>query len=76
MFLKTLREVIVRVYFVDLITLYKTIGQFPVVSIVNSRTSVIFQMWLPCQKDNKTSEKNCSDPAGGASELVSNGILS
>lgn len=48
MFLKTLREVIMRVYFVDLITLYKTIGQFPVVSIVNSRTSVIFQMWLPC----------------------------
>lgn len=46
-FLKTLRKVIVRVYFVDLITVYKTICQFPVVSIVNSRTPVIFQMCLP-----------------------------
>lgn len=46
-FLKTLRKVIMRVYFVDLITVYKTICQFPVVSIVNSRTPVIFQMWLP-----------------------------
>lgn len=65
MFLKTLREVIMRVYFVDLTTVYKTIFQFPVVSIVNSRTSVIFQMWLFPQKENKTSEKNWSDPVLG-----------
>lgn len=53
MFLKTLREVIMRVYFVDVITLYKTICQFPVASIVNSRTSVIFQMWLPPRRTTK-----------------------
>lgn len=54
-----------RVYFVDLITVYKTIFQFPVVSTVNSRTPVIFQMWLPLHKVSKTSQKNWSDPALG-----------
>lgn len=55
-----------RVYFVDLITVYKTISWFPVVSIVNSRTSVISQLWFPPWKVTKTSEKTWSDPALGS----------
>lgn len=61
-----------RVYFVDLITVYKTICQFPVVSMVNSRTPVIFQMWLhpPGGEQNQWEELEWPS-TGGASELLS-----
>lgn len=64
-FLKTLREVIARVYFADLITVYKTICHIPAVSTVNCRIPVIFQMWLPPWKEKKTREKNWRDPVLG-----------
>lgn len=77
MFLKTLREVIMRVYFVDLTTVYKTICQFPMVTIGNSRTPVIFQMWLspPRKRIKPVRRTGVTQPLNSSTSFVWDAIM-